>query len=76
MNFWTAEIRGVTRAFDSAAHARLYAVTKLTIDGVTPEHHQYSNDVHVLVSALELARVQPLSLQFAGNPNGHNIVIA
>lgn len=76
MHFWTTEIRGEIRAFLSAANARAYAIDKLTIEGVPPEHHEFAGDVHVLISPDTIARVQPLALQYSGNPNGHGIVIS
>lgn len=75
MAFWTCELHETTRVFDSANATREYAIQQLTIDGVPPVHLTGPDDVHILYNETAVARCQPLKLQFAGNPNGHVVII-
>lgn len=75
MNFWTVQLSGTTRAFDSPQTARDYAMTQLEHDLGAIVHLTGELDVHILYTDTRIARVQPLSLSFAGNPNGHIIII-
>lgn len=75
MNFWTVQLSGTTRAFDSPQTARDYAMGQLANDPGPIVHLTGEVDVHILYTQKRIARVQPLRLSFAGNPNGHIIII-
>lgn len=75
--FWTCELRGTTRVFSQASMCRLYADEQLTVDGHHPRHlFDEADSVHFFYNDTNVARCQPLSLRFAGNPNGQVILIA
>lgn len=75
MDFWTVQLSGTTRAFNSMETARDYAMSQLEHDPGPIVHLTGEVGVHILYTDTRIARVQALSLSFAGNPNGHLIVI-
>lgn len=75
MQYWTVQLSGTTRAFLSMEAARDYALAQLEPDPGQTIHLTGELGVHILYTNKRIARVQPLSLSFAGNPTGHIIII-
>ena len=75
MEYWTVHLDQTTRAFLNMEAARDYAMGQLAQDPGPIVHLTGEANVHILYTDTRIARVQPLRLSFAGNPNGHIIVI-
>lgn len=75
MEYWTVQLSGTTRAFTHMEAARDYAMGQLAHDPGPIVHLTGEVAVHILYTDKRIARVQPLALSFASNPNGHIIII-
>jgi len=75
MQYWTVQLSRTTRAFLNMEAARDYTMAQLEQDPGPIQHFTGADDIHILYTDTRIARVQPLRLSFAGNPNGHVIII-